>query len=94
MNEQARCKHCKYWITNTAFLDDHEISLYWDDTGVCDLTLWDTTSGSAWIKLSRMAAITAEPLFDEPRIDLHFWLETRSDFGCVQFEALTPNAAP
>lgn len=94
----GHCKDCVYWknpLIDPEFFNDHEFSdddpdLYVvdDEThGICARTLWDTSSGSLWIKSNNKMVVHAQPS-EDVRTDWDMWLETTADFGCVQFEAL------
>lgn len=85
------CRDCTWWRTPASdreLFDGLAITLYDDEThGVCGRTVWNTFSGSLWLKSDNKMTVSAQPAFSDPPIDLDMWLETQADFGCVQFEA-------
>lgn len=89
----STCADCRYWktpIRDHSFFEERDISVFDDDThGICERTVFNTYSGSLWIKSDNKMVVRVIPSWsdDEP-IDLDVWLETKADFGCVQYEPM------
>lgn len=83
----GRCQDCRYWLRNeSATLESWGIVLYDPNIGVCAKTMSDTASGDGFQRNTTLALANASVWSRNGGADMDYWLETRAQFGCVQFE--------